>query len=233
MTWINDIKQQVKKDYNIEPRIVENYQTRYKKYHHRAAFRFEIAPGEPSYSWSGHDWQSSGRMARGLRDAMGDNVRIRNEWTETFVYFNDLTVLLDAVPRQYQKSLIRLEIMQPEAVAAKQNFTHDYPVELSVRKQLPYNRYRYRIHLAGSGKIRKSIGESNLAAIYDVLKAYEGIQISSKFSRYATRAWYLPDTYFYAETLDWLPIIYIMEPRYIKRIEQFITTKEIHNETTA
>lgn len=227
MTWINDIKQQVKKDYKVEPRIVENYQTRYKQYHHRAAFHFELDKSDPGYSWSRHDWMSSTRMARSLRDAMGDNVRIRNEWTETFVYFNDLSALMNAVPRQYRKNLIRLEIMQPEAVVAKQNFTHDYPVELSVRKQLPYDRYRYRIHLTGSGKIRKSIGESNLSAIYSALQAYEGLKFSNSFGRYATRAWYLPDTYFYAENLDWLPMIYIMEPRYIKRIEQFTTTKEL------
>lgn len=232
MTWINEITQQVKKDYNVEPRIVENYQTRYKKYHHRAAFRFTLDDYGPGPNWIRRDWESSVAMGRSLQSVLDNNVRIRNEWTETFVYFTDLTAFLDALPQQYRKNLIRLEIMRPAAVVAKKNFTHDYPVELSVRKQLPHNRYRYRIYLTSSGKIRKSIGEPNLSAIYSALQAYEGLKFNNSFSRYATRAWYLPDTYFYAENLDWLPMIYLMEPRYINRIEQFATTEELKNETT-
>ena len=236
MTWIDNTKLELRKKYWISPVIIENYQTRYKRFHHRAAFRFEVKGKSemPRGIWDRRDWQSSNEVARSLRQALGDEVKIRNEWSETFVYFNDLDGLIKALPRRYRNNLVRLELMLSDAIEAKQKFTHDYPVTLTVKKHLPYNRYRYRVYLVTSSKVRRSIGTDNLTAICSALTAYDGLKLDSRFMFYAPRAGYAPNVYFYAETLDWLPLIYMMEPRYIKRIEQFATTEEIkNNEHTA
>lgn len=233
MIWIDNIKLELYKKYSISPVMMENYQTRYKRFYHRAVFRFELK-GVISHSiWDRRDWQGSNEVSRCLIQALGDEVKIRNEWSETFVYFNDLDRLIDAVPKQYRKNLIRLELMQTDAIKAVQKFTHDYPVELTVRKTLPHSQYRYRIYLTNSGKVRRSIGTNNLTAICSALTAYDGLKLDSRFMVYAPRAGYTPDVYFYAKTLDWLPLIYMMEPRFIKRIEQFATIEEIKNDTTA
>lgn len=237
MTWINEIESGLISRYNISPRIVENYKTRYKYYNHRAVFYFQNDDPDiwdRQFSRFGrHDWTKASKLRIVLIDKLGKDIKFRNEWYETFVYFKDLDALITAIPEDLLESLECLELMSPSAESAKQNFSHEYPVELSIRPRLPFDKYRYRIYTATSTKVRNSIGRENLLNIYGSLKAYDGIHISGRFERYVDRSWN-PDTYFYSETLDWLPLIYMMDPRYIKRIEQFKTTKELDdNDTTA
>lgn len=246
MTWINDIERELESRYSITPRITENYKTRYRRYNHRAVFFFERDDTEKaenireatSLGWNyrfsfyeRHDYKQVIKLKDAIVPKLGNSVKIRNEWYETLVYFENLDSFLSAVPAEQLENLIRLELMAPLAVSAKQNFSHDYPVELTVKPRLPFDKYRYRIYTATSSKVRRSIGTENLLSIYGSLKAYEGIYVPERFERYVERHWN-PDTYFYSETLDWLPLIYMMDPRYIKRIEQFKTTEELEQDDT-
>lgn len=237
MTWINEIQRDLQSRYNINPSIVENYKTRYKHYNNRAVFYFQNDNPDiwdrPFSRFGRHDWTKASKLRIILTDKLGKDIKFRNEWYETFVYFKNLDTLIAATPKYLLESLECLELMSPLAEAAKQNFSHEYPVELSIRPRLPFDKYRYRIYTATSTKVRNSIGRENLLNMHGSLKAYDGIYMSDRFERYADRSWN-PDTYFYSETLDWLPLIYMMDPRYIKRIEQFKTTEELEdNDTTA
>lgn len=235
MTWIDDVQTKIKKQYKIAPLIAENYKTRYKHYHNRAGFRLVLDDKnfeETSY-WRNHDWGKFHQLKAALTSKLGNNIKLRNEWFETFVYFKDLDAFLAAIPKNLIPYLSSLELMNPCAIVAKENFVHDYPVDLVVKPRLPFDKYRYRIYTATNGKVRNSIGQENLLSIYGSIKAYDGIYVPQRFERYVERSWN-PDTYFYSETLDWLPLIYMMDPRYIKRIEQFKTTKELEeNDATA
>ena len=105
-------------------------------------------------------------------------------------------------------------------------------MSLTVSKKLPFNRYRYRVYVTNSGKVRRSIGPSNLRHIFGALNNYSGIKFTQCFKRYHDKEWtYIPSLYFYAESLDWLPIIVLTEPRYVTRIEEIKTSKEIENES--
>ena len=236
MTWIEKVKHDLWKQYRITPRIVENFKTRYKKYNHRATFFFEntedpwkqAPPGYHRwYFYKRQDYEKIRNLKRSLVD-LGDSIKFRNEWHETFVYFESLKSLLDAVPGEYLENIRTLELMNKDTISAKENFTHDYPVELTVRPKLPFDKYRYRVYTATSSKVRYNIGTDNLRGIYRALTAYDGIYIPDRFIQYSGHNWN-PDTYFYSETLDWLPLLYMMEPRYIKRIEQFKTVEELQN----
>lgn len=245
MTWINDIERDIESSYSITPHIVENYKTRYRRYNHRAVFYLVEHADEKAdhvedlfkgtsfshYTFGRHDWRKATQLRSALLAKLGNTAKLRNEWIETFVYFEDVNDFLKAVPKDLLQYLRKLELMAPGAVSAKQNFSHDYPVELTVKPRLPFDKYRYRIYTATSSKVRRSIGTENLLSIHGSLKAYEGIYIPDRFERYVERHWN-PDTYFYSETLDWLPLIYMMDPRYIKRIEQFKTSKELEQDDT-
>lgn len=225
MTWIKEIKKHVREQYNLYPRITENYHLRYKKFCHRATLTIKSQErhltGNSSYV-----------IDHKLKKTYGDSIRVRNEWGGTFVYFNDLDQFLLNLPGDVKSYLTKLEVMNPDAVSTIKNFKHEYPVDLKVTTRLPLKKYRYRVYITSSGKVRKSIGEENLSAICNVLSKYDGLELPSSFKIYAANPRYIPSVYFYATTLDWLPIIYLMDPKFINRIEHFKTKEEINNEPT-
>lgn len=237
MTWINDIEKELECRYGIVPDIANNYKLRYNKYTHRASFVFEPDENDVYNSlhsnwYFPHSRRKASALINYLKTALGDKIKFRHEWYETFVYFNDVYELMSVIPNNYLKNLKKLELMPASVVSATQNFTHDYPVKLVIKNKLPFDKYRYLVYTVTRSKDRRDIGQHNLESIFEAVASYEGIRIPLNFSRFHSRT-YNPDTYFYSETLEWLPIIYLIEPRYVKRIEQIQTTKEINNNDTA
>lgn len=234
MTWITDIEQHVKSKYDVDIRVTENFKTRYKKYHHRASFIFRYDLSEKNYisPFLNRDYQSSWELSSQLVSKLGESIKIRHEWFETFVYFNDLDEFMSAIPVDKRAKLYTLELMSEAAINAIENFEHDYRVDLVVKKNLPYGRYRYKNYVVSDSRTRVAIGETILTQLYEALTVYDGIKVSNSFIRTHKHKWIDSNTFFYSESLDWLPMISLMDPRYIKRIEQFKTTKELNNETT-
>ena len=220
MTWIDEIRKNVKKKYKISPYISENYTVRYKKYYHRATFR----SNREDFLSSSFMWSSA--IAKELGKSLGNSVRIRNSWYEIYVYFSDLDHLLDSIPKKHIKKLSHLEIMDPVAIAATKEFSHEYPVELVIRNKLPFDKYRYRVYTVSSYTEKARIGEQNLKALQNAITVYDGIRLPRR--QYSFYNYSPPNDYFYAETLDFLQMIYLMEPKYIRSIQQFKTTKELN-----
>ena len=229
MTWTVDLKTHIHKKYGVDLEIKKSCQQRY-GFKNRAAFHFaRIDEKQPFNAW---------RMGRILERMLSERIdkndcyKIRVEWLETFVYFNDLDAVLDAVPENLLPNLRSIEMADPRLTSYKKSNADDYPVEIVLSKRLPHAQYGYRVHCVSSGKIRGRVGEQNLQGLANAIKSYDGIKTTNMFEYYSNKARAVPNHYFYCKSLEWLPIILMTEPNYIKRIDKFITTKELENETT-
>lgn len=234
MTWTKNLENKINTKFGISARVHENFKSRYKRYHHRAAFKFVRQHNDSmkDFFLDRHDWEQAHELTVCLTKALGDAVRVRNEWYETFVYFENLENFLSAVTEKQMKSLLYIDAMSDINIRAKDNYESDFRINLSVVRQLPYKKYRYRIWLVTSSKQRHNIGLQNITQMCDTINAYDGIRQTSAFERIKQGRYYCDNLYFYSETLDFLPMIALMDSRFIKHIEHFKTSEEIKNETT-
>ena len=236
MTWITDLKTVLKNKYNITPRVSENYKQRYKKYH-RACFRFDVEYVRDvdfnKYLYNRKDIAKSYRLRKWVNANLKSDIAIRNEWSDDFIYFNDLSLLLDILPLEFRDHLHSLEIMNP-ALIESSNDVEDHQTEISFCDKLPFDKYRYQVYIVTSANERNKIGHDNLLHLRLSIEAYDGIKVNDTFTKSHKHRNWVPETYFYAENLDWLPLVRLMEPRYIRKIKQYKTLKEVLNdETTA
>jgi hypothetical protein len=240
MTWTTDIKHELKHKYNIVTRVSENFKPRYKKYH-RACFEFinpKIGHGDDGdvyynrYLYNRKDIQKSLELKKYINKNLGPNVLIRNDFYGDFVYFDNLTYLLDNIPQEFHKHIHSLEIMAPDFIKQQHTDFMNIPGEITFCTKLPFDKYKYQVYIVTSASERKKIGHSNLLHLRNVIEAYNGIKGNNTFTESHKHSWYVPETYFYAKTLDWLPMIQLMEPRYIRKIKQYKTRKEVKNENS-
>ena len=236
MTWITNLKYELEHKYNITPRVSENFKSRYKK-HHRACFEF-INPElvdyvfNNKYLYNRKDFNKSTELKKYINENFGSDIIIRNDCYGDFVYFNDLTDLLDNIPQEFIDNIRSLEIMDPTLVKAQNTDSTNHQTEIAFCAKLPFDKYRYQVYIVTSANERNNIGHDNLLHLRLSIEAYNGIKVNDTFTQSHKHRWWVPETYFYAETLDWLPIIQLMEPRYIRRIKQYKTLKEVKNENS-
>jgi len=232
MTWITDLKYELERKYNITPKVSENFKQRYKKYH-RACFRFDNSDTEIEFSrfmlYSPKDIPKSTRLKKYISTL--PDVVIRSEWTDEFVYFDNLTHLLNDMPLEFLDHIHSLEVMNPLLINSSTQ-TDDYQNEIAFCTKLPFDKYRYQVYIVTSANERNKIGHDNLLHLRLSIEAYNGIKVNDTFTKSHKHRWWVPETYFYAETLDWLPLIRLMEPRYIRKIKQYKTLEEVQNENS-
>ena len=164
----------------------------------------------------------------------GSSVEIRNDWYNVFVYFDDLNDFLDNLPCKFLKELQSLEIMDSVLINAHNinTVTDGLQNEIAFCKKLPFDKYRYQVYITASINDRNAIGKNNILHLSQCIESYDGIRTNDTFTESYKQSWWIPETYFYSETLDWLPMIQLMEPRYIKKIKQFKTLEEAQNENS-
>jgi hypothetical protein len=229
MMWTNDqLKKMLPEKLQKKVRFKTNNKVFYNKFYHKATFEFKTR-SENGYNQT--DWVRGQAMFRSLEKTMTSDIRCKMDFCEGRVYFTDYNDLIANLRDEDFQRLLSVEIMPEQTIAAINDFKHEYQVILSVVKSLPFDTYRYKVHINTSSKIRKQIGTQNLGSIVNLLAAYDGIRITESFAiaARATRP-YSSSTYFYCKDLEWLPMIILMDPRYIKRIEQLKTQMELNDE---
>lgn len=229
MTQTDLIQQRIRNQIGRDIKVHENLKFFYKDFAHKATFSL-MYHSNNRLGWS-TNWELGHKIFQHLALTMQTSTRTRAGYLEGYVYFNDVDDFLNSIHSSHLQHLVKLDLMDQSLIDASQKFTHDYSVKLAVVKSLPWDTYRYKIHVNTSSKIRKSIGVQTMSAIANLLKCYNGIKVTDRFERHASRVYsYSSGTYFYSQDLDWLPIVTMMDPRYIKNIEQFKTQTEINNE---
>lgn len=231
MTQINQIQQRIRNQIGRDIKVRENLKFFYKDFAHKATFKLIYRNSENLWHTN---WGRGQEIFQHLEQTMQTVIRTRTGFREGYVYFNDVDDFISSIHSSHLQDLLTLDIMDQSLIDASQQFTHDYSVKLAVVKTLPWDTYRYKIYVNTSSKIRKRIGAQTMSAIANLLKSYDGIRFTDRFENHATRSYaYASGTYFYSQDLEWLPIVTMMDPRYIKNIEQFKTQTEINNEITS
>ena len=231
--WIKNLEDSIYQQHQISPRITENYKVRYGKYRHRLTFLL-IKEGTQSQrdSWVYHtfDYIYASRILRLLKtQTLKEEVRTRNHWVEFYIYFNEnVEDFLDKFTPDILCKITEIQAMPEYVYRESEAFQHDYPVQLEVRPSLPFKRYRYKIFITASSTIRKKIGRQTLNHLYNTITQYDNIKISPSFVRTENKEMVWDEVYFYTETLDLLPVIYLMEPRFIRNIIEYKTLEEIN-----
>jgi len=192
-----------------------------------------------------HRYRSSFYALKRLMKRKLSSVRhsTRIEFNSMRIYTVDPMELLDFVVKSkilvedeisISKAIYRIELMDDACLGKlRQPVTDSIKTTNVVAKRLPWGKYRYRIHWACMGRDKRNIGMENLIAITDQLKNFDQLRISSSaLHEISGRNYYTSwsATYFYAEDLDWLPIVCLIDGRFIKKIERFQTEEELKEE---
>ena len=228
---IDSVAAHIKYNHGVTVRVERNLKTFYREYPNRATFSLRLK-SELAHNIWGSDYEQGHLLFAHLRARLKSGIRSRFGYHEGYVYFSDLNEFLAALANTpYIKNLRTLCLMEDHIIQAKTNFSHEYPVGLEVVNSLPFDHYRYKVFITTAGSKRRHIGKTNLTAILNLLKSYNGVRFTQQFESHVDYTYIQSSaTYFYADNLDWLPLVAIMEPSYIAHIVQYKTQKEINDE---
>lgn len=237
MTWTEHSEKILKSGkVNKKVQILKNYKQYYKRYNHKLVFVFRSSEKINGIfrSYSGHDFKSVQKICDQFR-RHGVAYKIMNNWYNVLVYVEDIDAAIKAVPRTLRRYCEEIHLMEDSVTDFYRQFkTEDFKGVLTVKKSLPYNRYRYRINFSNSSKKYRGIDEQQLASAAQLLKGYSGLMFPPDFEQRLTGShfYYQSAPYFYAENLDWLSMFLLATPSIIHSIELFKTEEEINQGET-
>lgn len=227
MTWTeSDIKKVCK-----SAKVYKNHKQFYKKYNHKLIFVFKTVPNTTRlygiYSSYNHNLAYQLRTAFAKKSVV---FKATYNYYNTIYYVQDLDAALNAIPRNLKKYCDEVHVMNPVVADFYENFSsNEYKTVLTVKNNLPYDRYRYRVNFSNSTKKYRGIDEQQLESAARLLKGYNGLMFPPDFEERlkGTHLYYSGAPYFYAENLDWLSMFLLATPRIIHSIEMFKTESEI------
>lgn len=239
MSWTDKLGADLVARYGVDAGINENLLLKFGKWQHRITMDLSIEDGRDGQL----ERDAFGRWRRPYKPrleasqvaAIYKNRGVTAHWRagsdcQMFIYTNNLEELLEILSYDHRQRIQVIDYMRPETAATYANGpVSQYKTSLTVKKLLPYGMYRYKIHVATNKKIRTSIGKKSLAAVVSQLDNYKTL-LPDRFRERATLLTAYSDNYFYAMDLDWLMIISLIDPRYIKHIEEIKTLEEVENE---
>jgi hypothetical protein len=171
------------------------------------------------------------------------NLATRNEEMGMRIYTNKLPEVLALIKScnisyndvPVMRFVTDIHIMDPATEAKlRQPVTDSFRTVNVICKQLPFKKYRYKIHWATHSRDKRKIGHEALTAIKLQLANIEQIRTTKGLLAELDRtysSWH--STYFYAEDLDWVPMICLIDWRFIKKIERYQTQEELESEMTS
>jgi len=234
-TWIENLQNKISQQYQISPIITENYKLKYSKYKHRITFILVKNNTTGHYlGFDTFDYVYASRIMKLVKqERLDGTVKTRNHWIEFYIYFNEnVDEYLGKFNAEILSKITEIQAM-PDFVFRESNaFVHDYPVQLEIKNALPFKKYRYKIFITASCTLRKEIGRQNLNHLYNTITQYDDIRESPSFHRTQGKEMVWDEVYFYTKTLDLVPMIYLIEPRFIRNIIEFRTIEEINEPTT-
>jgi len=241
MSWINELAADLLTRYQIDAEVKENLALKFGKWQHRVTMDLSLEAEEdddvyPQLDVFGRPRKPYKRCLRASGvAAIYKNRGVTAHWragsdAQMFVYTNNLEELLTILSYDHRLRVKVIEYMRPEtATSYAAGPTSQYKTSLTVKKNLPYGLYRYKIHVVTNKKTRTSIGKKNLAAVISQLDNYE-VHLPVTFRERAELFVAHSDNYFYSVDLEWLTIISIIDPRWVKHIEEIKTLEEVQNE---
>lgn len=166
--------------------------------------------------------------------------RIENYKANMRIYTTNLVEIMDHIcdskitldDRPIKDYVSEAMIMEPEHLTKLQEKVPEYSSKTRnvLCKKLPWGKYRYKIYWATHASEKKKIGNDAMYAIEVQLRHCRQIKHSAAlFTQMHQRYTSWMSTYFYAEDIDWMPIICLIDERFIKKIELYITQEELES----
>lgn len=167
----------------------------------------------------------------------GVNVKIRFEWRRLSIFCHDPEFVIKQVMRygtnntNINVETVSVGIMPENVIALNDQPITDLPKAIHVVcKQLPLERYKYKVFFASSTRLQK-IGAHCIEAIIDQINANENsssFTISKRESLIKMR--YHSTNYFYTNDEDLFSIIYLINHEFITRIEKYCLIGEVNEQ---
>lgn len=234
MTWINNLEHKINHTFGINPKITENLKLRFSKFKHRITFLLSKERDNNDSSrmlWGAtqFDYAYASRIMQIVKkQAQAGNVKIRNQWLEFHLYFNDdILEFIKNFDNDMKDRIIEIQAMPNFVYEESKDIEKEYPIQIEVCKNLPFKKYNYKIFITSSFTLRQKIGRQNLNHLYNTIMLYEDIRPSPSFVRTQSRDMVWDEVYFYSKTLDLLPVIYLIEPRFIRSIISYKKLEDI------
>ena len=153
----------------------------------------------------------------------------RIEWYTMRIFTTDLEKVLAALQPDPRLFFISIDVMDSDVLAYLRTKPEEsYKASNTIVKNLPWKKYRYKIHYATHGNDKRKIGSDALQAIAAQLSSDSSIRWSKELHDNVISnrtVWH--STYFYAEDIDWLPMILLISNKFIKKIEHLTLESEI------
>ena len=159
--------------------------------------------------------------------------QMRREWYALSIFSMNVFKTLDAIEHCLTKRAIEKIIIErmPQDIISETSVRPELPkAHTVVVKKLPYDQYRYRVYWPATRNILREIGSDALEAITAQINADPTCKpIKDKTVRSLhTMGYQYGARYFYTNHEDIFSIISLISPRFISRIEKFITIEEIN-----
>lgn len=220
------------KSKNIHVEVVTNYKKYYGTYPH--VIRLLLQRGRDDYAYN----EKIIKQVRSLKDTLSNSLspweyKVRREWFYFNIFCTDPVKVLNSCKHVFNKSAIdsiTIESM-PDDVIKESSIRPDLPrAETVVVKALPHKQYRYKVYWPTTGNIMRGIGSHALEAITSQINADPGCKpIKPKIVDQIHRMGYQwGGRYFYATNEDIFSIISLINPKFISRIEKFVTVEEVN-----
>lgn len=145
------------------------------------------------------------------------------------LYTNDVESVLNALPAKMRRMVTLIQLMEPEVLKHIVTTPKEtYRTIDRVVKKLPHGNQRFKVYYANRYNVKEAIGSESLEGILFHLKQYPSLRWTDDLEAQITSVrgnW--NETFFYCTDLDWLPMVTLIDSRFIKRIERLTVETEI------
>lgn len=154
---------------------------------------------------------------------------IRMEWSTLRIFTNDVEDILKIMPPKILKeNLDSVGIMRDDVRASLMEKPDTYRSVYTVVKKLPWDQYRHKVYYVNDARHKRMIGKDALEAIAQQISQTPGVKWTRKHQDNCSSLSHSYDApYFYSTDLDWLPMVMLINPRFIKKIEHIKLESEI------
>lgn len=223
---------QYKRKLPTHARIVPNRKLFHKQFPHVIELSERTVDSYKNYQDARSDLhQIAAKLKTKLNVGDENVVKTRIEGYTLRIYTKDLTTTLDKMRPAWRRMIKLIECMEPHVENHIVKAPKDtYRTLDRVVRKLPYGDQKFKIYYANRSSVKQAIGPESLAGILFQLQQYNSVRwtrgladsITDKYGN-----WH--ENFFYSTDLDWLPLVTLIDGRFIKRIERLTVESEIES----
>lgn len=164
-----------------------------------------------------------------------DKIKVRQEWHNMTIFCQEPEKVIDLILKykNYDNNgkvrIRQIGVMLTDVLEHIKTKPSNVPKAVNtVVKKLPFDRYRYKVYFAGYTKLKR-IGSLALEAIIDQINAsYKCSSFNERKRNSIVRMNHFSTNYFYTEDEEIFPILFLINPEFITKIEKMCLPGELN-----